>query len=42
MDIVISAFIGIAVGILLGVPWGYAISHTDIEEIEEEKRRDFD
>ena len=42
MNTIISALIGIAVGILLGLPWGYAISHTDIEEIEEEKRRDFD
>ena len=38
-DIIIAAFIGIAVGVLLGVPWGVAICHNTIEEMELEKER---
>lgn len=36
-DLIIAAFIGIAVGVLLGVPWGVAICHSTIEEMELEK-----
>lgn len=42
MDILIAALAGIAIGILIGVPWGTAISLTDPEEVEELKRNDFD
>lgn len=42
MDIFIAALAGIAIGILIGVPWGAAISLTDPEEVEELKRNDFD
>lgn len=38
-DLIISAFIGISVGVLLGVPWGVAICHRTLEEIELEKER---
>lgn len=36
-DLIIAAFIGIAVGVLLGVTWGVAICHRTLEEIELEK-----
>lgn len=39
-DLIIAAFIGIAVGVLLGVPWGVAICRTTLEEIEEEREKD--
>ena len=35
-DLIIAACIGIAVGVLLGVPWGVAICHTTLEEVEKE------
>lgn len=41
-DLIIAAFIGIAVGVLLGVPWGVAICHSTLEEIEREKEREND
>lgn len=39
-DLIIAACIGIAVGVLLGVPWGVAICHNTIEEMELEKERE--
>ena len=39
-DLIIAAFIGIAVGVLFGVPWGVAICHSTLEEIEREKERE--
>ena len=39
-DLIIAAFIGITVGVLLGVPWGVAICHTTLEEIEKEREND--
>lgn len=39
-DLIIAAFIGIAVGVLLGVPWGVAICHNTLEEMELEKERE--
>lgn len=39
-DLIIAGFIGIAVGVLLGVPWGVAICHNTLEEIEREKERE--
>ena len=38
-DIIIAACIGIAFGVLLGLPWGVAICHStiELEEIEKEK-----
>ena len=39
-DLIIAAFIGIAVGVLLGVPWGVAICHTTLEEIDKEREND--
>ena len=39
-DIIIAAFIGIAVGVLLGVPWGVAICHSTLEDIEREREAD--
>ena len=39
-DLIIAGFIGIAVGILFGVPWGVAICHRTLEEIELEKERE--
>lgn len=39
-DLIIAACIGVAVGVLLGVPWGVAICHTTLEEIEEEREKD--
>lgn len=41
-DLIIAAFIGIAVGVLLGIPWGVAICHRTAEEIELEKEREND
>lgn len=41
-DIIIAACIGIAVGVLLGVPWGVAICHSTLEDIEREKEREND
>lgn len=40
-DLIIAAFIGIAFGVLIGVPWGVAICHStlELEEIEKEKER---
>ena len=39
-DLIIAAAIGISVGVLLGVPWGVAICHSTLEEIEREKERE--
>lgn len=39
-DIIIAACIGIAFGVLIGVPWGVAICHRTLEEIELEKERE--
>ena len=39
-DIIIAAFIGIAVGVLFGVPWGVAICHRTLEDIEKECEND--
>ena len=39
-DLIISAFIGVAVGVLLGVPWGVAICHSTLEDIEREKEKE--
>lgn len=39
-DLIISAFIGISVGVLLGVPWGVAICHSTLEEMELAKERE--
>lgn len=39
-DLIIAACIGIAFGVLLGVPWGVAICHTTLEEIEKEREAD--
>lgn len=39
-DLIIAACIGIAVGVLLGVPWGVAICHATLEEIEKEREND--
>ena len=39
-DLIIAAAIGISVGVLLGVPWGVAICHRTLEEIELEKERE--
>lgn len=36
-DLIIAAAIGISVGVLLGVPWGVAICHTTLEDIEKER-----
>lgn len=36
-DLIIAAAIGISVGVLLGVPWGVAICHSTLEEIESEE-----
>jgi hypothetical protein len=36
-DLIIAACIGIAIGVLLGVPWGVAICHSTLEEIEKER-----
>jgi len=39
-DLIIAGFIGIAVGVLLGVPWGVAICHSTLEDIEREKEKE--
>ena len=39
-DLIIAACIGIAIGVLIGVPWGVAICHSTIEEMELEKERE--
>lgn len=38
-DLIIAACIGAAFGVLIGVPWGVAICHSTLEDIEEEKER---
>lgn len=38
-DLIIAAFIGGAVGVIIGIPWGVAICHSTLEDIEEEKER---
>lgn len=39
-NLIIAAYIGIAFGVLLGVPWGVAICHTTLEEIDKERDND--
>lgn len=39
-DLIIAACIGVAVGVLLGVPWGVAICHTTLEKSEKEREND--
>jgi hypothetical protein len=39
-DLIIAACIGIAFGVLIGVPWGVAICHSTLEEIEKERDND--
>jgi hypothetical protein len=39
-DLIIAAFIGGAVGVIIGIPWGVAICHNTIEEMELEKERE--
>ncbi len=39
-DLIIAAFIGIAVGVLLGVPCRVAYCHAPLEEIDKEREND--
>lgn len=39
-NLIIAACIGVAVGVLLGVPWGVAICHSTLEDIEKEREND--
>lgn len=39
-DIFIAAGVGLLIGILIGLPWGVAIAHTDPEDIEKWSEED--